>query len=303
MVGDMSVLVVGGTGLLGSKLVDFCSRKGLEVYATYLTHPPSQDFVDKQVFLRLDIADAESTASMIAELSPEIVMNAAAMLDTDLCEVEKEKAWKANAEGARNVAEACSRIGSYLIQLSTSYVFDGVKGQYDEEATPNPINYYGYTKLKGEEFVSASGCSYSIVRTDVVFGWERPYRPNFAMWVINSLEKKERIKVAMDQYNSPTLNTSLAEMIIETAQKKPQGILNLAGTTRISRLDFANKICKVFDLNKKLMQPVKSAEINLRAKRPRDSSLKIGKAQRLFTIKPVSIDEALKTLKRERNSY
>jgi dTDP-4-dehydrorhamnose reductase len=303
MVDAMSVLVAGGTGLVGSKLVNSCLKRGLDVYATYLSHPPSQSFEDKKVFFKLDITNAEATASMIAELRPDMVMNAAAMLDTDLCEVEREQAWKVNAEGARNVAEACSRTGAYLVHLSTSYVFDGEKGQYNEEAKPNPINQYGYTKLKGEEFVRASNCKWCIVRTDVVFGWERPHRPNFAVWVINSLEKKEQIKVATDQYNSPTLNTSLAGMIIEAAQKNTQGILNLAGTSRISRLDFAYEICRVLQLDKKLIKPAKSEEIGLKAKRPRDSSLSVKKAERLLSNRPMSIDKALKTLKRERNSY
>lgn len=303
MVDAMSVLVTGGTGLVGTKLVSSCLKLGLDVYATYLSHPPPQIFEDKEVFFKLDVTDTESTASMISELKPDIVMNAAAMLDTDLCEVEPEQAWKVNALGAKNVAEACSRIGAHLVQLSTSYVFDGEKGQYDEEALPNPINQYGHTKLKGEDFVKKSGSKWCIVRTDVVFGWERPHRPNFAMWVINSLEKKEQIRIAADQYNSPTLNTSLATMIIETAQRNTQGTINLAGTTRASRLDFAYKICKALHLDRKYIKPAKSKEFDLKARRPRDSSLSVKKAEKLLSNKPVSIDDALKTLKRERNSY
>jgi dTDP-4-dehydrorhamnose reductase len=303
MVNAMSVLVTGGTGLVGTKLVSSCMKRGLDAYATYLSHPPPQVFKEKEIFFKLDVTDAKSTASMISELKPDVVMNAAAMLDTDLCEVEREAAWKVNALGARNVAEACSRTGAHLVQLSTSYVFDGEKGHYDEEAVPNPVNQYGYTKLKGEEFVRKSNCKWCIVRTDVVFGWERPHRPNFAMWVINSLEKKEQITVAEDQYNSPTLNTSLADMIIETAQKNTQGTLNLAGTTRLSRLDFAYKICRVLQLDKKYVRPVKMEETDLKARRPRDSSLRVKKAEKLLSNKPMSIDGALKTLKRERNSY
>jgi dTDP-4-dehydrorhamnose reductase len=302
MVDAMSVLVTGGTGLVGTKLVNSCVKRGLDVYATFLSHPPPQVFRDRAIFFKLDITDAGSTSSMITELRPEIVINAAAMLDTDLCEMEREQAWKINALGAKNVADACSRTGSHLVQLSTSYIFDGDKGQYGEEAEPNPINQYGHTKLKGEEFVKKSNCKWCIVRTDVVFGWERPHRPNFAVWVINSLEKKEQIKVAVDQYNSPTLNTSLAEMIIETAEKNIQGTLNLAGTTRLSKLDFANRICRVFQLDRKNIKPVKAEEIDLKARRPRDSSLSLKKAEKLLSNKPMPIDDALKTLKRERNS-
>ena len=303
MVDAMSVLVTGGTGLVGTKVVNSCMKAGLDVYATYLAHPPPQIFEDKTIFFRLDVTDAASTRSMVTELKPDIVINAAAMLDTDLCEVEKDQAWKVNALGAQNVADACQRTGAYLLQLSTSFIFDGKRGNYDEEAQPNPLNQYGYTKLKGEEFVKKSNCKWCIVRTDVVFGWERPHRPNFAMWVINSLEKKEQIRVATDQFNSPTLNTSLAEMIIEVAKKNIQGTLNLAGTTTLSRLDFAHRICKTLQLDKKYIKPAKSEEIDLKAKRPRNSSLSVKKAEKILSNKPMSIDDALKTLKRERKSY
>jgi len=298
----MKVLVVGGSGLLGNKLVRLCLAKGLDVCATHKSSPQSPTIGGERIFLKLDITDRESAISKVSELKPDVIVNTAAMTNVDLCEVEKETAWKVNAEGAKNIAEACSKSGAFLVQVSTGYVFDGEKGSYDEGEEPNPIGYYGYTKLKGEQFVESNIDEWCIARTDVIFGWGRPNRPNFATWVIENLEKKAIIKTVTDQYNSPTLNTNLAEMIVEVAERKTKGILNLAGASRISRLDFAKKISETFNLDEKLIYPVKTEELNWKAKRPKDSSLNVSKAQRLLLHKPLSIDEALKTLKEERRA-
>jgi dTDP-4-dehydrorhamnose reductase len=296
----MRVLITGGSGLLGHKLVEYCLREGLGVYATYVEHTPPPSTSSNAKFVKLDITDAKSTAAKIDELKPDTVINTAAMTDVDLCEVKRDDAWRLNAQAVKNVAEACSRIDALLIQVSTAYVFDGETGLRDEDDETNPVDYYGYTKLKGEEFAKGSATRWCIGRTDVLFGWGRTYRPSFAAWVIDKLEKKESIKMVTDQYNSPTLNTNLAQMLVEIAERNIQGMLNLTGATRISRFDFAKKICKVFNLDEKLIQPIKTDELQWKAKRPKDSSLKVDKAKKLLSHAPMTIDKALEILKKER---
>jgi dTDP-4-dehydrorhamnose reductase len=303
MVDWMKVLITGAMGLLGLKLVGTCIKEGVEVCATdaYAPSPPS--IGGEGSFMELDITDTESTRSKISEVKPDVVMNTAAMTDVDLCEIEKENAWRVNAEGAKNVALACSRVDALLIHVSTGYVFDGEKGSYDEDGRSSPISYYGYTKLKGEEFVKNYATKWCIARTDVLYGWGRPNRLNFGTWVVSKLEKMESIKAITDQYCSPTLNTNLAEMMIEVAERGIQGILNLAGATRINRFDMAKKIARVFQLNEKLIQPAKAEELKWKARRPKDSSLKVEKARRLLSHEPLSIDEALRLFNEERHSY
>jgi dTDP-4-dehydrorhamnose reductase len=296
----MRVLITGGTGLLGLKLLEYCLRKAIDVYAIDTTIPPNIE--RKGMFTELDITDAESITSMISELQPDVVVNTAAMTDVDLCETEKEQAWRVNAEGAKNVAKACLQARAFLIHVSTAYVFEGEKGLYGEDDEPNPMSYYGYTKLKGEEFVKNSSIEWCIARTDVLFGWGRPNRPNFATWVLSKLEKRENIKAITDQYCSPTLNSNLAEMMVEVAERKLQGILNLAGATRINRFDLAKKISKVFQLDEKIIQRAKAGDLEWKAKRPKDSSLKVEKAKKILSHKPLEIDDALRILKEERGS-
>lgn len=218
MVSTMRILITGAMGLLGHRIVEHCLEDGLEVQATDVSVPKYSDIDDGVTLLKLDITDRESTISTVSSIRPDAVISTAAMTNVDQCEVEKEAAWKVNVEGARNVAEACKKSGAHLIHLSTSYVFDGEKGFYDEEDEPNPLGYYGLTKLKGEEAIKSITGDYCICRTDVIFGWGRQDRPNFATWVITNLEMKQGVKVVTDQINSPTLNTNLAEMVVDVAK-------------------------------------------------------------------------------------
>jgi dTDP-4-dehydrorhamnose reductase len=300
MVDAMKILITGAMGLLGHRIVEHCLKEGLEVCATDKVVPMLSDKEGSYTWLKMDITDPSSTISVLNDIKPDSVINTAAMTNVDQCEVEKEAAWKINVEGARNVAEACKKTGAHLVHLSTSYVFDGEKGLYNEEDEPNPIGYYGVTKLKGEEAIKSTASNWCIARTDVIFGWGRQDRPNFAQWVIINLEKKQSVKIVTDQYNSPTLNTNLAEMVVDIAGHHVQGILNTAGSTRVNRFEFARKIGKVFHLNEKYIEPVSSAEFTWKAKRPKDASVNVSKAKRILSYKPISIEDALNRMKKER---
>jgi dTDP-4-dehydrorhamnose reductase len=302
MVEAMKILITGAMGLLGQKIVQHCREEGLEVYGTDIAIPKLIDKDDGVTWLKMDITDRPSTMSILDNAKPDAIINTAAMANVDQCEVEKENAWKINVEGARNLAEASGKIGAHLVHLSTSYVFNGEKELYDEEDEPNPLNYYGITKVKGEEAVKSTTSNWCIARTDLIFGWGRQDRPNFAQLVIINLEKAQSVKAVTDQYNSPTLNTNLAEMVVDMAKNHVQGILNTAGSTRINRFDFARKISKVFHLEEKYIEPISSAEFSWKAKRPKDASLNVRKAKKILRHKPCSVEDALKMMKKEREN-
>ena len=151
----------------------------------------------------------------------------------------------------------------------TNYVFDDERGMYAETDETAPINYYGLTKLKGEKFVKDHISNYCIARTSVIYGSiPATGKINFALWLLNNLERNEKVKIVTDQWNSPTLNTNLAEMILEILEQKITGIFHLAGGTRISRYKFANILAETFNLNKCMITPVSSQDLSWIAKRP-----------------------------------
>ncbi|MGD0977604.1 MAG: dTDP-4-dehydrorhamnose reductase [Candidatus Bathyarchaeia archaeon] len=290
----MKLLITGASGLLGTKLCQTALRKNYEVYAAYSQHKPRCGTP-----VELNILDPKAEQQALDKVKPEAVVHAAALTDVDKCELEKELAWTTNVEATTNLARLCKKRGAFLVYVSTDYVFNGEKGMYKETDKPAPINYYGLTKLKGEEAVQTLD-NYCIARGSVIYGsTPATGKANFASWLLDKLRKKEEVKIITDQWNSPTLNISMAEMIIETIEKRKTGTFHLAGATRLSRYEFAQHLAKTFDLDPKYITPAQSKHIKWVARRPKDSSLNVKKAEQTLTNKPLGIDEALEIMKIE----
>ncbi len=290
----MKLLITGASGLYGSKLAQLALTKGMEVYSSDI-----QSLSIYGNFVKLDISGKTQVDEAFKTIKPDVVVHAATLTDVDKCETNKELAWKINVEGTKNIVEAAQSAGSFLIYISTDYVFSGEKGNYKETDKPDPINYYGLTKLKAEEIVQAQP-EYFIGRPSVIYGsTPAAGKVNFALWLIETLRKGERVKIVTDQWNTPTLNTNLAEMTLEVIERRLTGIYHACGATRVSRLDFAEQIADAFDLDKSLIDSVLSSQFTWPAKRPMDSSLDTSKAQKTLKHKPLIMAEALKQLKLE----
>lgn len=286
----MKLLITGGSGLLGGKVAEIAQASGDEVFSGYAHNMPSYG---KPV--RFDLLDVPGISDMLERLAPEVVIHSAALTDVDRCEREKELAYKMNVEGTRAIAAAAEKVGSFLIYISTDYVFDGMRGMYREDDIPNPISYYGYSKLLGEQY--CRGC---IARTCVIYG-SRPAsgKVNFALWLIESLKSGKEVRVVTDQFITPTLNINLSGMVLEAANRRLSGIYHMAGATRISRYDYALELAREFDLDGCLILPSRMADLSWAAKRPIDSSLDTAKARAELMEKPLLLNEALRTLKAE----
>ncbi|RLE47948.1 MAG: dTDP-4-dehydrorhamnose reductase [Candidatus Methanomethylicota archaeon] len=291
----MRILITGASGLLGTKLCEIALSRNYEVYSAYNTHEPLYGRP-----IRLDVSNDDAVEKAFRKIRPEAVVHAAALTHVDKCELEKELAWKINVEGTGNIARLCRRHGAFLVYVSTDYVFDGETGMYKETDKPSPINYYGLTKLKGEEKVKAVADKFCIARASVIYGSvPAAGKVNFALWLLEKLGNKERVKIVTDQWNSPTLNTNLAQMILEVVERKITGTYHLAGATRISRYDFAKLIAKSFNLDERLIIPASSDQFKWAAKRPKDSSLNTQKAQHTLKNKPLEVEQAVVIMKDE----
>ena len=280
---------------MGNRLAENASLKGLEVFSAYKEHIPQHG---KPV--RLDIADEGQVGKAVSEIRPHLIVNTAGLTDVDRCEIEPDLASLVNGESVRHIANAASEADSFLVQVSTDGVFDGEKGRYSETDPPHPINTYGLSKLEGERAAEALGeGSWCIARTSVLYGRGRPWRPNAATYVYEKLSKGERVFMVTDQYSNPTLNTNLAAMILEIAERRISGIIHTTGATRLSRYDFAIRLAKTLDCDERLITAAGANDMHWRAKRPRDSSLDVTRATRILSEKPLPIDTALEELRRE----
>ena len=291
----MNLLVTGASGLFGSKLAELAIANKYAVFSGY-----SQDPVASGAPIQFDVSDKNQVEAIFKKINPEVVVHAAALTDVDKCELNRETAWKINVEGTRNIAEAAKSSHAFLVYISTDYIFNGETGGYTEDDRTDPINYYGFTKLKAEKLVKDFDDEYCIARASVIYGsTPAAGKINFALWIVNQLKKKKQIKIVTDQWNSPTLNTNLANMTLEIIKRKLTGTFHLSGATRISRYDFAKAIAHPFNLDENLINPCSSADFSWVAKRPRDSSLNTSKAQQLLKNKPLQIHQALERMKQE----
>jgi len=290
----LKLLITGASGLYGTKLAKMAIERNIEVYSCDVQELPVCGN-----FIKFDVSNREMVAESFKRVKPDAVVHAASVTDVDKCELNKDLAWKINVEGTKNIIDAAQTTGSFVVYISTDYVFDGAKGMYSEQDAPNPINYYGLTKLKSEELVQALP-EYFIARPSVIYGsTPAAGKVNFVLWLIETLRKGERVKIVTDQWNTPTLNTSLAEMSLEVAERRMTGIYHLCGATRISRFEFAQQIAEEFDLDRTLIDTVLSSQFTWPAKRPADSSLDTTKAQQKLNHKPLEMAEALRRLKKE----
>ncbi len=281
--------MTGASGLLGNKIAELACRKAHEVYSSYREHRPAHGNP-----VLLDQTEETQVRKSVSEIQPNIIINAAALTDVDSCEDQPENALLVNATSVAHLANASKESGAFLIQVSTDYVFDGEKGSYLETDKPHPVNKYGLSKLKGEQAtMTLEKGGWCIVRASVVYGWGRPQRPNAATYVYSKLSRGERISIVDDQYASPTLNTSLAAMLLEIAERKISGVLHTAGASRLSRYDFALAVARTLELDTRLISSVGSARMSWRAKRPRDSSLNVAKSSRTLSNPPYAIEKAL----------
>jgi len=214
----------------------------------------------------------------------------------DLCEVNKNLAKSVNVEGTRNIVDACQKIGSKIVFISTSAVFDGTKPLYDENDQPHPINYHGLTHLEGEKIVINSGLPFLVLRTDQPYGWiESWQKKNSVIRILEKLEGNITVEEILDWYNTPTFIDNLIEVATTLIKKEKEGVYHTVGPDFVNRYELTLKIAEIFDKDKNLIKPINSKELNLPAKR---GAIRLSnkKAEKESGIKLVGIIEGLKTM-------
>lgn len=297
------ILICGSNGLLGQRLALMFGNetKGDFHYEVLNTSHHRTFVLDHHLFdyTQLDITNKSDVKSLVGSFRPDIIVNAAAMTNVDACEIQREAAWKINVIGVENLSEIARRIGAKLVHISTDYVFDGKNGPYDESARPNPINYYGKTKLAGENAILASGASYVILRTIVVFGTGINVKNNFALWVVKSLRENKKIRCVDDQISSPTYVGDLAVAVKNAIERDSCGLYHVCGANALSRYDFAVEIARSFNFDEMAIQRIKTSELQQPAPRPLISGFILTKAEKEIDYHPMTSVQAIEVLKRE----
>ncbi|MBC7749783.1 MAG: sugar nucleotide-binding protein, partial [Methylotenera sp.] len=182
----------------------------------------------------------------------------------------------------------------YFVYISTDFVF-GENGPHDEATTPDPLNFYGESKLQAEHLVQLSGLPFAIVRPVFIYGQLfLGMKPTFIHWVQQNLQNGKPIKVVNDQQRTPTFVTDICDGISAIINQKVQGIFHLAGKDIISPYAMALTVARVLGLDSSLIEPVTSETFFEPVKRAKLSVLKIDKAREKLGYNPVSFEEGVK---------
>ncbi len=289
------VLIVGCNGLLGQKLSVVASRHWTVYGAGRHVSSPVQAFLKE--YVQMDITAGQAVHERMKDLSPEWVVNAAAMTDVDECEINPELAWAVNVEGVRHLAEACRQQGAGLLHISTNYVFDGHSGPYAESDEPNPINVYGRTKLEAERLIRESGLEHLIIRTVLLYGSVPAPRPNYVDSVCSGLKRGEPVRAATDLWANPSLIDDVARGIEAAIEGDARGIFHMAGGESLCRYEMAQRVAEVFGLDASLIEPVETGELGLKARRPLRSGLLTDRAGMELGWAGAAVEPGLRTMR------
>ena len=278
---EMKLLVVGSRGRLGAALMR-AYRGKFGVIGFNRT--------------QLDLAKPDDIRDKISNLAFDVLINAAAFTNVDLCETEKDAAFAVNAEAPRVLAEICRDKNAKLIHVSTDYVFDGHKRQpYTEEDAANPISAYGESKRAGEKFVLQASDRHLVARVSWVFG---PDRPSFIDAMIKRARDEEKIEAIADKWSTPSYTLDLAEMLPRLFDIDG-GVLHLSSAGQCTWQEYAQHAldcCRTSGLRLRAttVGPAKLADMNnWVARRPVYSVLSSAKYCALTGAQPRSWRDAV----------
>jgi dTDP-4-dehydrorhamnose reductase len=295
------ILITGANGLLGQKLVEQLVQQGkFDVIAT--GRGPCRLSGSGYSYQPLDIENEQEVEATLADLNPEVIIHGAAMTHVDECEKHQEACYRANVLATKYLISAAEKIQSHFIFVSTDFIFSGLDGQnpYTEEAKPDPVNYYGQTKLDGEELLKNSNLKWAIARTVLVYGLANDLsRSNIILWVKSSLETGKQIQVVDDQVRTPTLAEDLAAGCILMAEQGATGIFNISGSELLTPYQMAMETADYFGLNKELIVRTDSTKFTQPARRPMETGFVIEKAKNQLGYRPKTFREGISILAKQ----
>lgn len=243
----MKVFVTGADGKLGYDVIrELCSRNHEVLGSDILLECKLQayGFLKKVPYISLDITDEKKVNKVIGDFNPDVVIHCAAWTAVDDAEKKEnqKKVYDINVVGTKNIALACKSCNSKLVYISTDYVFNGEgdKPWASDCRSFKPLNYYGRTKLEGEQAVEETLENYFIIRTEWAFGI---HGRNFVNIMLDIAKKKEQLSVVDDQIGSPTYFYDLSILLVDMIETEKYGYYNATNSGEyVSRYEFAKEI-------------------------------------------------------------
>lgn len=264
----IKTVIIGADGQLGSDLCSIIDKKD---------HLPL-------TIADIDITEKEKACELFHKLKPSVAINTAAYHRVDDCEDNDLEAYKVNARGAKNLAQACRETNAVLVHISTDYVFDGAKkSPYTEDDTPNPRTAYGISKLAGEQFIKYLWQKHFIIRTSGLYGAAGCLgkgRTNFVEGMLKRAKEGQKIKVVTDEILTPTYTKHLAKKIVDLIATGHYGLYHITNNGQCSWWEYAVKIFELLKMEIKV-EKTSASEYKTKANRPKYSVLENRNLRRL----------------------
>ena len=289
----MNLIITGANGFLGQHLTAFFAGKGFTVMGVSRGQRRIPEKINI-IYQESELTSVSNLRNLFENFQPAVIIHTAAMSKPDECDALKEQCLLNNVKATGHLVQLAKELQAHFIQISTDFIF-GENGPHAEEAIPNPLNFYGQSKLMAEELVMDSGLPFTIIRPVFIYGklWEG-MRPSFLHWVKQNLEQGKKIKVVTDQVRTPTYVEDICRGIETVAQKKITGKYHLAGKDSLSPYQMALTVAEVLRLNQSLIEPVTADTFPETVIRAKKSGLLIHKAQKELGYEPVSFTEGVR---------
>lgn len=294
----VKVVVTGSNGLLGQSLLGLLLKEKENYQVIGFSRGENRSGRNDFEYVSIDIKEEKLLLKKLNEFKPDVIINTAAMTNVDACEEDKENCYKLNVDAVQYFTDYSKENNAHLIHISTDFIFDGEKGPYKETDAPNPLSYYGWSKLKSEEIVTTSQIDFTILRTILVYGKVFDMsRNNIVLWVKQSLEEGKEITIVNDQFRMPTYVEDLAMACKLAIDKKAHGVFNVSSNKLLSIYEIAQEIAEVFELDKNLILPISTTTLNQNAKRPSITGFDLSKTNTELGFYPKSFREDLQRFK------
>ncbi|KAI9254649.1 RmlD-like substrate binding domain-containing protein [Sporodiniella umbellata] len=274
----MKIIVTGASGLLGRQVVKAFENAGHEVVGTAFSRSTEK-------LIKLDLTDAEAVKNFIQKQQPQVFVHCAAERRPDVAERDQEAARSLNVETPRNLAEICKSSGVMLIYISTDYVFDGKNPPYNVDDKPNPLQFYGRTKLDGEEAIRSVFPQAVILRVPILYG-ETEYNGESAVNILIDTvrsEKAGQVDNVGERY--PTNVADVARVLKDLAVKKIEKNQEVVGTYHFSAQDPKTKyqmcetFAKILGVSIDHLTPQNTVDPSASVSRPDNSHLSVSRLQ------------------------
>jgi dTDP-4-dehydrorhamnose reductase len=262
------LFLTGGSGLLALNWALLCHDKYDVILGLHnrIINPPFACTV------HLPQATTQDLINTLSEISPHLVVNAAAVTNVEYCELHPEISYEVNVVFAEQIAYACDHLKIPLVHISTDHLFSGLSTFATEQTQPAPLNVYGKTKVEAESRVLNAFPNALIIRTNF-YGWGTSYRHSSTDKVIKELQAGNVYTAFNDVYFTPILISDLISAIHDLLELGAKGIFHVVGNERLSKYDFCLLLANTLCLQQSLVQPISIHDVNNLVQRPKDMSL------------------------------